>query len=412
MVNRINLSVRMREEVVLTNEVKGALDGIRILDFTQMMLGPLCTQTLADMGADVIKVERPGEGEWMRSMPMVGQFVGGDSAAFLSFNRNKRSIAINLKDPEGRKALLDLAKHCDVIAENFRTGVMDRLGLGYDDFKAENPKIIYASGSGWGEGSRMAKRGMPGQDLLVQAMSGVMFNTGRRSDPPTACGTPIADFAASQSLTIGIVAALMARDKHGVGQKVEANLYSSTLHLMGQENFAVLNQGITLERSDAGIASCWNDAPYGAHPTSDGWVAIAMCPLVKLAELLDDPGLIDLDPWSQRDETKLRIDGLTKKSSTAALMDIFEAADVWASPIRTSNEALQELLQTDSPHILKMDHPKAGEIKAIANPINMSETPVKLNQAPPQVGEHTDEVIAALLGEERLQALRQSGALR
>lgn len=120
---------------------------------------------------------------------------------------------------------------------------------------------------------------MPGQDLLIQAMSGVMFNTGRAGDPPTACGTPVADFAASQALAIGILGALIARDRHGIGQRIETNLYSATLNLMGQENFAVLNQDITLKRSEAGVASCWNDAPYGAHPTADGWIAIAMMPL-------------------------------------------------------------------------------------------------------------------------------------
>lgn len=390
---------------------KAALDGVRILDFTQMMLGPLCTQTLADMGADVIKVERPGKGEWMRAMPMIGEFVGGDSAAFLSFNRNKRSVAIDLKSPEGRAALMDLAKECDVVAENFRSGVMDRLGLGYEDFKAANPKIIYASGSGWGVGSYMAEKGMPGQDLLIQAMSGVMFNTGRRDDPPTACGTPIADFAASQALAIGILGALMARDRHGVGQKVETNLYSATLNLMGQENFAVLNQGIALERSEAGVASCWNDAPYGAHPSSDGWVAIAMCPLDKLAQILDDPELASMDPWNQRDATKLRIDESTKTRTTEELMVIFEAADVWAAPIRNSTEAMEELVKLNSPRLVSMNHPKAGEIKAIANPVTMSETPVSQRYVPPQVGQHTDEVLTEMLGADRLETLRKSGAL-
>ncbi|WP_136444075.1 CaiB/BaiF CoA transferase family protein [Pacificoceanicola onchidii] len=388
-----------------------ALEGIRVLDFTQMMLGPLCTQTLADMGADVLKVERPGKGEWMRSMPMIGEFVGGDSAAFLSFNRNKRSLSVDLKSAEGREALLDLAKHCDVVVENFRSGVMDRLGLGYEDFKVANPKIIYASGSGWGAGSYLAEKGMPGQDLLIQAMSGVMFNTGRAEDPPTACGTPIADFAASQALAIAILSALIARDRHGIGQKVETNLYSATLNLMGQENFAVLNQGISLERSSAGVASCWNDAPYGAHPTSDGWVAIAMCPLAKLADLLEDPGLAAMDPWNQRDETKLRIDESTRTKTTAALMEILEAADVWAAPIRNSSEAMQELVDLDSPRLVTMEHPKAGEIKAIANPITMSATPVSLRHAPPSVGEHTEEILSELLGEKRLNSLRKAGAL-
>ncbi len=167
-------------------EAKLALEGVRILDFTQMMLGPLCTQTLADMGADVVKIERPGDGEWMRRMPMIGQFVGDDSAAFHAFNCNKRSVTVDLKNPDGIALLLDMSKEFDVVTENFRSGVMDRLGLGYEDFRKANPRIIYASGSGWGPTSYLAKKGMPGQDLLVQAISGVMFNTGRSEVPPTA----------------------------------------------------------------------------------------------------------------------------------------------------------------------------------------------------------------------------------
>lgn len=388
-----------------------ALDGVRILDFTQMMLGPLCTQTLADFGADVIKVERPGKGEWMRSMPMIGQLVGGESAAFHSFNRNKRSITVDLKHPDGRAALFELAKGSDVVVENFRSGVMDRLGLGYADFKAVNPKIIYASGSGWGAGSAMAKSGMPGQDLLVQAMSGVMFNTGRASEPPTACGTPIADFAASQALAIGILGAVIARDRHGVGQKVETNLYSATLNLMGQENFAVLNQDITLERSATGVASCWNDAPYGAHPTADGWVAIAMCPLSKLGPLLGDETLDQMDAWTDRDAVKLRIDEGTRKKTTAEIMEIFTAEDIWAAPIRSSKEAMDELVKTNSPRLVEMDHPTAGKIRAIANPIAMSETPVTLRHSPPLVGEHTDEVLGELNSPDELAELRRNGAI-
>ena len=393
------------------SDTRMALEGVRVLDFTQMMLGPLCTQTLADLGADVLKIERPGKGEWMRSMPMIGQFVGDDSAAFHSFNRNKRSVTVDLKNSDGIALLMEMAKDCDVVVENFRSGVMDRLGLGYEDFKAANPKIIYASGSGWGSTSYMAKQGMPGQDLLIQAMSGVMFNTGRAEDPPTACGTPIADFAASQALTIGILGALVARDRHGVGQKVETNLYSATLNLMAQENFAVLNQSITLQRSEAGVASCWNDAPYGAHPTSDGWVAIAMCPLTKLGPLLSDEGLAGMDPWNQRDAVKLRIDENTKKMTTEEIMTIFNEADVWSAPIRTSAEAMQELVDLNSPRLVEMDHPKAGRIKALATPITLSETPVTLRHVPPAVGQHTDKVLTEIFGADRVAELRAEGVI-
>ena len=388
-----------------------ALDGIRVLDFTQMMLGPLCTQTLADLGADVIKVERPGSGDWMRSMPMVGELVGGDSAAFHAFNRNKRSITVDLKHPDGRAVLLKIAAHCDVVAENFRSGVMDRLGLGYGDFKAVNPKIIYASGSGWGSGSRLASEGWPGQDLLVQAMSGVMFNTARATDPPTPCGTPVADFAAAQSLAIGILAALLARDRHGVGQKVETNLFSSLLGAMAQENFAVLNQDAELVRSKQGIASCWNDAPYGCYATADGWIAIAMCPLDKLGGLIGDEHLSDLDPWSQRDEAKRRIEWRMENRSTAGWMEIFKAADVWAAPVRTSREAMSELVEQRSDRLATVVHARAGPVKAIACPIHLSETPAEAISGAPLVGQHTEEVLGDFLSGSEIQELQEKSAV-
>ena len=180
---------------------------------------------------------------------------------------------------------------------------------------------------------------------------------------------------------------------------------------MAQENFAVMNQKITLERSAAGIASAWNDVPYGPHPTSDGWVAIAMCPLDRLAELLEDPELAGMDPWEERDSAKLRIDDSTRKLTTQELLDVLGAADVWCAPVRSTDEALEDA-RTREPHrLVEMDHPKAGKITTVANPIYLSETPVSLRQVPPQVGEHTEEVIVEVLGQDRLAELRESGAL-
>ena len=392
-------------------ESRSALAGIRILDFSQMMMGPLCTQTLADLGADVIKVERPGSGDWMRGMPMIGEFVGSDSAAFHAFNRNKRSLTVDLKSDLGRNALLKISKKCDVVVENFRSGVMDRLGLGYEDFRAANSRIIYASGSGWGSGSRMAEQGMPGQDLLVQAMSGVMFHTGRDGDPPTACGTPIADFAASQSLAIGILVALIARDRLGIGQKVETNLFSAMLGVMAQENFAVINQNANLDRSKEGIASCWNDAPYGNYRTADGWVAIAMCSLDKLGTLIGDDKLGELDPWNQRDAAKMRIDACVEKRKTDEWLEIFRNADIWAAPVRTSREAMDELVKTESGRLVAMEHPEAGTMSAIACPIAMSETPAIEAHAPPLVGQHNIEILSQFLTTAEISDLKESGAL-
>ena len=385
----------------MTQDRKRALDGVRILDFTQMMMGPLCTQMLADLGADVLKVEKPGSGEWMRSMPMIGALVAGSSSAFHAFNRNKRSLGVDLKNPEGRDILLRLATHCDVVTQNFRPGVLERLGLGYQDFKAVNPRIIYVSGSGWGQDSELARQKRPGQDLTVQAMSGVMFNTGRRSDPPTACGTPIADYAASQSMAVGILAALIGRDRHGIGQCVDVDLYSSTLTAMSQENFVVLNQNVSLERTERGISTCWNDAPYGVYPTSDGWIAIAMCPLEKLGPLVGAPDIAAMDAWVERDRVKSRVEEVTSGRSVAEWMAVFAQADVWAAPVRTSQEAMTELTEMDSDILVSFDYPDAGRpLKAIACPIRMSETPADLRFRPPLPGEHTDAVIEEILGEE------------
>ena len=388
-----------------------ALAGVRILDFTQMMLGPLCTQTLADLGADVVKVERPGSGDWMRQMPMFGEYVGKDSSAFHSFNRNKRSIAVDLKHKEGRRLLLEISAEFDVVAENFRSGVMDRLGLGYSDFKSVNADIIYASGSGWGKNTGLSRDNWPGQDLLIQAMSGVMCNTGRASDQPTPCGTPIADFAASQSMVAGILTALIARDRQGVGQQVEVDLFSSTLNAMAQENFAVLNQNAKFRRSEAGIATPWNDAPYGPHPTSDGFVAIAMSPLDKLAQLFEDPELARFDSFADRDQIKLRIDRHTKPLTTDALLRLLRGADLWCAPVRNSHEAMRFLEETEPGLLVEMNHAEAGGIKAIACPIRLSETPVCRADAPPRVGEHTEPVLQALVGPERLSQLQTSGAV-
>ena len=400
-----------KEEIMDNAAQQGALAGVRILDFTQMMLGPLCTQNLADLGADVIKIERPGQGEWIRSMPILGELVGGDGAAFHAFNRNKRSVTVNLKVAEGREALLEMARSCDVVVENYRSGVMDRLGLGYEDFKAVNPMIIYASGNGWGTYSYLAKDNWPGQDLLVQAMSGIMFNTGKKSDAPTACGTAVADFAASQALAIGILGALIARDRQGVGQKLETNLYSATLAMMGQENFAVLNQDVTLERSDAGIASAWNDAPYGNYPTKDGWVCIAMVALDTLGSLIGSEDLGKMDPWDERNEAKELIESLTINKTTDEWMEIFRANDVWAAPVRTVAEAMQELVDLESGRLVTLDHPVAGKVTAIGNPITMYGTPAIARSAAPTVGQHTEEVISEMLGTEALEKLQKAGAL-
>jgi len=387
-----------------------ALDGVRILDFTQMMLGPFGTQMLADLGADVIKVERPVVGEWERGLRLGGELVGaagagGESACFLAMNRNKRSIAADLKDGPTREALLRLGATCDIVVENFRPGVLDRLGLGYEDFKERRSDIIYASGSGWGQRTRFAKENRPGQDLLIQSMSGLAMNGGRRDDPPTPAGTSVSDAATALTLAVAILAALQARHQHGIGQRVEVDLYSTTMSFMCQEISAMVNQRMEFERSTEGIAQPWLSAPFGIYATADGWLALAMTPLEILAPVVDLPHLADLDPWADRDRIKEQLGHVFTRQGTQEWIEALLAAGIWCARARTMKEAVDELRDEGSSLICTVEHPKLGTLELIGCPITLSETPWRQRLAPPLVGEHTQDVFAEVLDEIELKAL-------
>ena len=372
-----------------------ALDSIRILDFTQMMLGPFATQLLADLGADVIKVEKPG-GEWERSLALQGGFVQGQSAAFLAMNRNKRSITLDLKKPDAVASLLALAATCDVVVENFRPGVMERLGLGYEDFKRVKPDIIYCSGSGWGRDSVFANENRPGQDLLIQAMSGIAASTGRNDDPPTPAGTAIIDHATALTLANGIMAAIIARSVHGVGQRVDVDLYSTAIALQCQEISSFVNQREDYSRSVAGIAQPWLSAPYGVFRALDGWAAIAMAPVPEVADLLGAEGLDDLDPWVDRDAIKEALELHTAKRLVGDLVDALLGAGIWAARVRSTREAVDELRHAGSDLLLTVDGPHGEQIELIGCTIRMSATPWQQRLAPPRPGEHTDEILAEI----------------
>lgn len=370
-----------------------ALDSIRILDFTQMMLGPFATQLLADLGADVIKVEKPG-GEWERGLALQGGYVQGQSAAFLAMNRNKRSIALDLKDPDAVASLLALAATCDVVVENFRPGVMERLGLGYEDFRRVKPDIIYCSGSGWGRDTVFANENRPGQDLLIQAMSGIAASTGRASDPPTPAGTAIIDHATALTLANGIMAAIIARSVHGVGQRVDVDLYSTAIAMQCQEISSFVNQGQDYSRSTEGIGQAWLSAPFGVYRAADGWVAIAMAPVDEVAALLGAEGLDGFDPWADRDLIKSTIEARTAQRTVDDLISALLGAGLWAAKARTTKDAVDELRDTGSDLLVTVDGPDGEPIELIGCAIRMSETPWQQRLAPPRAGEHTDEILA------------------
>nr|WP_273378389.1 CoA transferase [Actinopolymorpha pittospori] len=386
------------------------MEGIRILDFTQMMLGPYGTQLLADLGADVIKVERLG-GEWERTLEMLGDLVAGDSAAFLAMNRNKRSVTADLKSAAARDAILELGRSCDVVVENFRPGVLSRLGLGYDDFRRVRPDIIYCSGSGWGQDTVFAKENRPGQDLLIQAMSGLAAAGGRAGDPPTPAGTSIVDASTALTLSNGILAALVARERHGIGQRVEVDLYSTAIALQCQEISALVNQGQDWERSAAGIGQAWLSAPFGIYQAADGWLALAMAPFPKVADLLGVDGMEGLDAWRDRDDIKQRLEGATVQRTVAELVGVLMPAGIWCAPVRTTAQAVEELREQGHDLIVEVDHPVAGRLELIGCPIRLSETPWQLRYAPPTAGQHTDEIFAEVLSAEEIAGLRAEGAI-
>ena len=374
-----------------------ALEGVRVLDFTQMMMGPWATQFLGDMGADVIKIERPGAGEWERGLRAMGDLLDGQSPFFLAMNRNKRSVALNLKDPRARDIVLRLAEDADLIVENFRPGVMARLGLGYDDLASVNPSIVYVSGSGFGQTGPYVDR--PGQDLLVQAMSGLAAYGGRAGDPPTPSGSSIVDASTALLLAFSSIVALLHKLRTGEGQHVDVSLFDTAIALQCQEIAAFLNMERRFERSQAGIAGAWLSAPFGIYRTSDGHVALAMGSLAVLGELLEEPRLAEYDDprraYDERDEVYAIVQGrLTERTSTEWL-ELLATKDVWCAPVRSFGELVDDAQVAHNGLLTTVEHPGGGELRVVGVPMRFSKTPGSVRSGPPAVGQHTDEVLAA-----------------
>jgi crotonobetainyl-CoA:carnitine CoA-transferase CaiB-like acyl-CoA transferase len=392
-----------------------ALAGIRILDFSQMMMGPWATQLLGDLGADVIKVERPEVGEWERSLAAMGKFLHGESPFFLSMNRNKRSLTLDLKHPEARRIVDDLIPKVDVVVENFRPGVMDRLGFGFERLSALNPRLVYCSASGYGSVGPYVKR--PGQDLLIQALSGLAANTGRAGDPPTPIGTSICDAMAAMMVSCGILAALHARTHTGKGQKVEVDLLSTALAAQCQEAVVHLNDFPRWERSAAGITQPWIGAPYGIYATSDGHLALAMNSLGVLGELLDLPEVAAYEgnsegAFTDRDAIKRRLEARLATRTTNQWLELMATRDIWCAPVKDF-EAIFSDPQVEAAQIVtKVEHPNIGPLKLIRTPITLSDTPPSIRRPSPRVGEHNEEILRELgYDDSKIEQLEQEGVL-
>lgn len=356
-----------------------ALEGITVLDFSHLLQGPFATQLLGDMGATIIKIERAGKGDMFRGMTFFNEWVGGsESPSFLAWNRNKRSIALNLKSPRVHQIIMDMARTADVVVQNFRPGVLDRLGYGYEDFRAVNDRIIYCSGSGYGESGPYVSR--PGQDMLLQGLTGVASATGRADQPPVPLGAGLADQIGSMNMVYAILSALLWRAKSGKGQKIEISLLGGLMQHLSQEYLSVLNLDRDFVRPDSGIGHPGAEAPFGIYATRDGrHVSIAMSPFGHLMRTLGADHLLHYDSrdqlFAKRDEIWEEVNKVTRTFDCDDLLDLLLAADVWTAEVKDFRTASQDPQVRHMEIIQSYQHPRAGEIRAIGPVVRMSETP-------------------------------------
>ncbi|MGY2872829.1 crotonobetainyl-CoA:carnitine CoA-transferase CaiB-like acyl-CoA transferase [Marmoricola sp. URHA0025 HA25] len=373
------------------------LSGLRVVAFTTFLVGPAAVQYLADMGADVVKIEEPHRGPHERRWSGAGHFVGDQSVLFLMSSRNIRSIGLDLKSEAGRKIAAEMCVEADVVVSNFRPGVMDRLGLGYDDLSKQNPGVIYASASGYG--ARSTHRHLPGQDLLVQSVSGLASVTGS-AGAPIASGAVVADAHAATLLALGILGALNERHRTGRGQEVEVTMLQSSLDLQA-EGIALHLNGADLRRPRNGLATTYHEAPYGFYEVEDGYVAISISPIAQISHALDSPPeLADyLDPsiaFSAREDIYDALAPLLKGYTKESLVKLLRDHDVWCAPVQTYEDLESDPVLASLGAIEEFEHPDAGRVRVVGHPIRYGSGTAKVRQVPPRLGEHTREVLEEL----------------
>ena len=391
-----------------------ALDGVRVLDCSQILAGPFCSMLLADMGADVIKIEKPNGGDDTRRMGP--PFIDTESAAFLAMNRNKRSIVLNFKEEAGIEAMKKLVENADIVIENYRTGVMERLGLGYEELKAINPGIIYCSISGFGRTGPYAKRG--GYDLIAQAMSGIMSFTGVPDTPPVKAGVPIADMNAGMFSVYGILTAFINKLKTGEGQYLEISLLESALAYTVWESAGYFATG---EVAGPLGSSHRNSAPYQALKTSDGHIVVGapnQPNWERLAKVFGRADLIERDEYKDnasrlvnRADLEVELEITTTNKPTDEWLEALEEAGVPAGPILNMEQIWADPQVQDRGMEAALEHPTAGTIKNIGLAAKLYGTPGRITEPAPLLAQHTREVLlGAGYTADDIEALVESGA--
>ena len=391
-----------------------ALDGIRVLDVTQVMAGPFCAMMLADLGADVIKVEPPA-GDSTRQMP---GGAGRDSPSFNAVNRGKRGIVLNLKSAEGRSVFVRLARASDILIENYRPGVMASLGLGYDDLVAVAPRLIYASISGYGHTG--PARGKGGFDLVAQGVSGIMSVTGEPGRAPAKAGVPLTDLGAGLFALAGILAALHHRHATGAGQHIDASLVDAGVALSVWEATEYFSTGAVPEA--LGSAHRMN-APYQAVRCADGYITLGAANdrlFARLAELLGHPEWLEQAEFADnasrvrhRKALADRIEDITERQPARHWLALLEANDIPCGPINDYAEVFADPQVLAREMVVETDHPALGRVKMLGSPVKMSATPADVSRRAPTFGEHTDEVLReAGYAASDIAALRDARVIR
>lgn len=373
------------------------LSGIRVLSFTQFLLGPSGVQFLADLGADVIKIEPPGGTLWERNWSGCDLYLNGVSVFFLCAHRNQRSLTLDLKHPEGELIARRLIEGADVLVQNFRPGVMARLGLGYEAVASLNPRLIYVSASGYGESSPYRDR--PGQDLLLQAVSGLASISGRGRQPPTAVGTPVVDQHGAALLALGVLAALLERGRIGRGLHVEVSMLRAALDLQMEVVSYALN-GARMEKSPTSLASMFHPGPYGIYETMDGYLALSMTPLPALQQVLALPELASYATvpynFASREEIARVLEPVLRTRTTAEWIEFLVPRGIWAAPVLTHVEAFEDPAVQAADVVEEVVHPVAGPVRLLRFPLEFSTGRSAVRRPPPMPGEHTEEILHEL----------------
>lgn len=378
------------------------LEGIRILDLTQVLFGPFATMLLSDLGAEVIKVERPEVGDIARGNE---PFVKGLSTYFLSLNRGKKSVALNLATAEGREIFLRLTEKADVLIQNFVPGTMEKLGLSYETVKERNPRIIYVAGSGFGQYGPYAKK--PAFDVIIQAMGGVMSITGEPGGPPVRPGVSYGDITAGLFLCIGTLAALQERQTSGEGQLVDISMLDCQVTVQENAFVRYLNTG---EIPRALGTRHPVITPFQVFPTKDGYVAVALrggikdqwplfCAAIDRIDIMDDPRFET--GWLRTQNYEALEPILTeamKTRTTQKWVEELEQASIPCGPVNTIDRVANDEHIAARDMIIDVNHPEAGRLKVVNTPFKFSRTPCKAEHAAPGLGEHTEEVLRGLLG--------------